>query len=77
MTKTLTVIAATGVEVPMYADPKHYITDAEAVTVEDNAYYRRCIKSGDLVYPPALPEPEVLTAATDSKAKKKGATDGE
>lgn len=43
------VKAAPGVEVPFEGAPRRYITDKEAVTVDNSAYYRRRIADGDLV----------------------------
>lgn len=43
------VIANTGLLVPMEWQPRRYIGDGEAVTVEDSAYYRRQIADGDLI----------------------------
>lgn len=48
MTQKINVIAMPGVEVPRHDDPKRYITDSEAMQVDDCAYYRRCIAGGDL-----------------------------
>jgi hypothetical protein len=47
------VIAAPGILVPKEFQPRDYITDAEAVPVEDSAYYQRRITDGDLLIAPA------------------------
>lgn len=48
------VIAAPGILVPKEFQPRDYITDAEAVEVEDSAYYQRRIADGDLSIAPAI-----------------------
>ncbi|MBA4709572.1 hypothetical protein [Aquitalea aquatica] len=62
------VIANNGLLVPMEGQPRRYIGDGEAVTVEDSAYYRRQIADGDLsVLDEAVAE---ATAAADAVAAK-------
>ena len=46
---SLTVIARTGIKVPMEGKPKSYILDSVAVEVQDSHYYRRRIDDGDLI----------------------------
>lgn len=44
----ITVKAAPGLQVPMEAKPRSYITD-EPVEVDNTAYYQRRLSDGDLV----------------------------
>lgn len=53
---TITVQAAPGLRVPLFDNPKRYITDAASVQVELNAYYRRRMADGDLLQIPAPKE---------------------
>lgn len=46
---TLVVKAALGLQVSFEYQHRRYITDAEAVSVPDTAYYRRLLTNGDLV----------------------------
>lgn len=45
----LNVKAAPGLKLPKEGNPRAYITDAEAVPVQDSHYYRKAIAEGDLV----------------------------
>ncbi|HCB2353227.1 TPA: hypothetical protein MYR53_002215 [Escherichia coli] len=56
--KKISVIAATGINVPREDNARRYITDAAAVLVDDTAYYRRQIRAGDLIIRNEAPEPE-------------------
>jgi hypothetical protein len=47
--KILHVKAAPGLKLPKEGYPRAYITDAEAVPVQDSHYYRKAIGDGDLV----------------------------
>jgi hypothetical protein len=46
---TVFVKGLPGQKMPMAGNPRTYITDAEAVAVEDSHYYRKAIADGDLV----------------------------
>ncbi|HHE0097298.1 TPA: hypothetical protein ACOZYV_000812 [Serratia marcescens] len=45
----INVIARKGIRVPKEEMPDRYITDSEAVSVEQSAYYRRRLHEGDLL----------------------------
>lgn len=45
----MNVKAAAGLKVPMENKPNTYITEQEAVAVEESAYYLRRIEDGDLL----------------------------
>ncbi|HGM6997546.1 TPA: DUF2635 domain-containing protein [Serratia marcescens] len=45
----INVIAREGIRVPKEEMPDRYITDSEAVSVEQSAYYRRRLREGDLL----------------------------
>ncbi|HHR5860159.1 MULTISPECIES: hypothetical protein [Providencia] len=57
--KTLFVKASQGLRVSFEHQHRRYITDAEAISVPDTAYYRRLLTNGDLV-------------SVNKKAKNKG-----
>lgn len=63
------VKAAAGVRVPHEDAPHKYITDAEAVEVENTIYYRRRIADGDLI---AVNEPAQAVKNTQKIAKVEG-----
>lgn len=46
--KTMNVIAHPGTQCPQESDPRKYISDSEAVEVEETPYYRRLINDGSL-----------------------------
>lgn len=61
------VIAATGLKVPTEANPREYITDAEAVEIEPTAYYLRRLADNELrEVAPVQPDP---SAGADASAK--------
>lgn len=64
---TLNVKAAPGLQLPKEGAPRTYITEAEAVAVEDSHYYRKAIADGDLVEVP------LAAAAPAAKAPAKDA----
>src|SRR5262249_13202270 len=49
---TMKVIAAPGVKVPTEQKPREYITEDQAVDVEESAYYLRRLADGDLLPAP-------------------------
>ncbi|MGP3145164.1 DUF2635 domain-containing protein [Serratia bockelmannii] len=51
------VIARKGLNVPREDNARRYITDAQAVEVDDSAYYLRCLRNGDLL--PVAGAPDV------------------
>ena len=63
----LHVKAAPGRKLPKEGNPRAYITDAAAVTVQASRYYRKALADGDLVEVPpaaeAIPAPAVEDAA--------------
>ncbi|HAG2521317.1 TPA: DUF2635 domain-containing protein [Salmonella enterica] len=59
--KTLTVRAAEGLSVPMEDNPRRHI-GAVPVTVPDRAYYRRLLRTGDLLDVPT----ETTAPATET-----------
>ncbi len=70
----INVIARTGIRVPKEEMPDRYITDSEAVSVEQSAYYRRRLHEGDLLLvsdtPPGdAPETDAPEQALPAKAK--------
>ncbi|CAJ0999823.1 MULTISPECIES: hypothetical protein [Serratia] len=70
----INVIARTGVRVPKEEMPDRYITDGEAVSVAQSAYYRRRLREGDLLLvsdtPPGdVPATDVPEQALPAKAK--------
>lgn len=66
------VIARKGLSVPREDNARRYITDAQAVEVDDSAYYLRCLRNGDLL-PAAEVQvlPETLPAATPGVSRNK------
>lgn len=62
------VKAATGVRVPLENQPHSYITDAQAVEVNDTLYYQRRLADGDLV----LVTEEVQTVNSGRRNNKAG-----
>lgn len=69
--KKISVIAATGINVPREDNARRYITDAAAVLVDDTAYYRRQIRAGDLIIRNE-PDPEVMAAPATAIVSPKG-----
>ena len=65
------VIAAPGLQVPMEHNPRQYITDAKAVTVEASAYYIRTVAFGDLIE--QIDDSPAIEPESDKKVAKKGA----
>lgn len=67
------VKAAAGIKVPKEDKPRDYITDAEAVEVQDSAYYLRRMADGDLiaVEPKTIPA-RGMAAASGSEAAHTG-----
>ncbi|MBN3900797.1 hypothetical protein H3H12_00590 [Serratia marcescens] len=70
----INVIARTGIRVPKEEMPDRYITDSEAVSVAQSAYYRRRLREGDLllasVTPPGdVPATDVPEQALPAKVK--------
>jgi hypothetical protein len=64
---TLNVKAAPGLQLPKEGAPRTYITDAEAVQVQDSHYYRKAIADGDLVeVPAASTAPAARASAKDA-----------
>ncbi|GHD63860.1 hypothetical protein [Jeongeupia chitinilytica] len=57
------VKAAPGIKVPKEDKPREYITETDAVTVSDSAYYLRSVTDGDLI----------VVGDGDKKDAKKGA----
>jgi len=67
------VIAAPGLKVPTAHNPREYITDAESVEIEVDAYYLRRLADGELLEVlegTITVEPMVATFTVD-KAKSK------
>ncbi|MMZ41783.1 hypothetical protein D3C81_179080 [compost metagenome] len=67
------VIARKGLSVPREDNARRYITDAQAVEVNDSAYYLRCLRSGDLLPVadgPMSPETPSAAALSVSRHKK-------
>lgn len=66
------VIARKGLNVPREDNARRYITDAQAVEVDDSAYYLRCLSNGDLL-PVADVQvlPETLPAGTPDISRNK------
>ncbi|MBI4804462.1 MAG: DUF2635 domain-containing protein [Desulfovibrio sp.] len=60
------VKATPGVKVPKEGAPREYITEAEAQTVPQSAYYLRRLDDGDLI----------RVVESTAKAKLKEQTDG-
>jgi hypothetical protein len=73
----INVIARKGVRVPKEETPDRYITDSEAVSVAQSAYYRRRLREGDLLLATDTPSGGVLVASVPDEqaipAKVKGA----
>ncbi|MGQ6115958.1 DUF2635 domain-containing protein [Serratia sp. IR-2025] len=70
----INVIARKGIRVPKEEMPDRYITDSEAVSVEQSAYYRRRLREGDLLLandtPPGdAPATDVPEQALPAKVK--------
>ncbi|EOE2143572.1 hypothetical protein ACKCRG_002778 [Serratia marcescens] len=70
----INVIAREGIRVPKEEMPDRYITDSEAVSVEQSAYYRRRLHEGDLLLvsdtaPGDAPETDAPEQALPAKAK--------
>lgn len=59
----INVIAREGIRVPKEDMPDRYITDSEAVSVAQSAYYRRRLHEGDLLLASDTPPGDV--PATD------------
>jgi len=59
------VIAAPGLQVPKEDQPRSYISDSEAVTVEPSAYYMRQLADGDLLEVAADLADDISPAAPD------------
>jgi len=59
---SILVRAAADLKVPMEGNPHRYIDEHQAVTVEESAYYLRCLEYGDLV---REPEPDPQSAKGD------------
>lgn len=55
------VIAASGLKVPREGDPRDYITDNRAVEVPDSPYYRRRLRTGELLPATESPAPRKRT----------------
>lgn len=57
--KTISVIAAEGLQVPREDNARKYITDASPATVPASPYYMRRLRTGELVEKPAAPAKKV------------------
>lgn len=66
------VIAAQGLRVPTEANPRKYITDAEAVEIEPTAYYLRRLADRELQEVVAAQENPTAKAGAASKTAKSG-----
>lgn len=73
----INVIARKGVRVPKEETPDRYITDSEAVSVAQSAYYRRRLREGDLLLAKDAPSGDEPAASVPDEqtipAKVKGA----
>lgn len=67
------VKASPGLQLPKEGNPRSYITDSEAVAVDNSHYYQKALIDGDLI---ELSETEFLAEQAPVAVKASGAGSG-